>query len=382
MNNYIQNNYLHDSYKIIDKIMSYNKKTFSGYKKTSVFTELNNCLIDSRIENSCYWASEIHCSGFIDQLWEKIIIFSSKYVNINNPLLPKYIFGKYQEYKNMVSKCQTKNFIELRNFSDSRKQLCEIIIVLCTSKKINIPKIPKIYESDFDVINIQNKLQAKDTHSIDRIFKNNDPIELRIPINELIFHIKNKNLNNSIYWLTWIIEYDKKISKKEKNLICNSRNIDKIDDKYKTDISWLIWNAIFCCCQNSNYIDQIKYLYQIYKINFTKSKKRSRVSIFIHSILFLIEHVDNSIPLKSREDIIITGINNIDSIYQRIQTCKVEESQNMNQNTENKNKEENLTQKVLKENKVKIQKKKKNDISDESQQKLDIIMNITNNICN
>ena len=226
-----------------------------------------------------------------------------------------------------------------------------------------------------------------DTIDIDNIrfaFSETDYFQREVErsVNELIFHIKNKNLNNSIYWLTWIIEYDKKISKKEKNLICNSRNIDKIDDKYKTDISWLIWNAIFCCCQNSNYIDQIKYLYQIYKINFTKSKKRSRVSIFIHSILFLIEHVDNSIPLKSREDIIITAINNIDSIYQRIQTCKVEESQNMDQNTENKNKEENLTQKVLKENKVKIQKKKKNDISDESQQKLDIIMNITNNICN
>ena len=352
MNNYIN---FPDIYKIVDKNTKYDKKTFSGYKKTSIFTELNNCILDSRIENACYWAAEIHCSGYIESLWEKIILFSSKYVNINNPLLPKYIYKHYEEYKKLKSKCQTKNFIELRNSENSRKQLCEIMIILCTSKKINIPKIPKIYETDFDIFTIQNKLQAKNTHSIDQILKKNDPLELRIPVNELIFNIKNKNLNYSIYWLTWIIEYDKRISKKEKSLICHSRNIENIENKYQNDVSWLIWNAIFYCCQNLEYIEQIKYLYQTYKINFTKSKKKSRISIFINSILFIVEKVDNTIPLKSREDIIITATNNINMIYQKIQNSKIEEKQNNVTDTEIKN--STLTQKVLRENKPPKKKK-------------------------
>ena len=81
MNNYIN---IPENYKIIDKNTKYEKKTFSGYKKTSVFTEINNCMLDSRIENTCYWAAEIHCSGYTELLWEKIILFSSKYININN----------------------------------------------------------------------------------------------------------------------------------------------------------------------------------------------------------------------------------------------------------------------------------------------------------
>ena len=382
MNKLFQNNDLQDTYKIIDKNILYNKKTFSGYKKNSVFNELNNCLLDNRIENACYWASEIHCSGFTNLLWEKIIIFTSKFININNPLLPKYIHQKYKEYQELTKKCQTKNYIELRNNLESRRQICEIIIILCLSKKINIPKIPKIYNNDFDIVNIQNKLQAKNTHILDKIFKRNDPLELRIPINELIFNIKNRNLNTSIYWLTWVIEYDKKISKKEK-LCCNVRNIENIEDKYKTDVSWLIWNAIFSCCDNNTfYIEQIKYLYQIYKINFTKSKKNSRISLLIHSILLIVEKVDNTIPLKNREDIIMSACNNINFVYQRLQNSKIEDSNmiNIQTETEKDNKEknkDNLTEKILKE-----KKKNKSNISENSQQKLDAIMNITNIICN
>ena len=388
MNKFMENCNLQDNYKIIDKNTSYNKKTFSGYKKNSVFTELNNCLLDNRIENVCYWTAEIHCSGFTNLLWEKIIVFASKYININNPLLPKYLFQKYNEHKELMKKCQSKNFIELRNSIESRKLLCEVIIVIGISKKINIPKIPKIYSNDFDIMNIQNKLQAKNTHIIDKFFKKNDPLELRIPINELIFNINNKNLNHCIYWLSWIIEYDKKISKKEKNLICNVRNIENIEDKYRNDVSWLIWNAIFSCCDNNTfYKEQIKYLYQIYKTNFTRTKKKSRISIFVHSILLIVEKIDNTIPLKYREDIILNACNNINYIYKKIQNSRIEDSFQINnekkyiEDKEGKNieKEEKkkFTEKILKE-----KKKNKSNISDESQNKLDIIMNITNNICN
>ena len=67
-------------------------------------------------------------------------------------------------------------------------------------------------------------------------------------------------------------------------------------------------------------------------------------------------------------------------IYQKIQNSKNEEQQNCV--NESKKQSETLTQKVLKEQKPPKLKKKKNDISEESQNKLDIIMNITNNICN
>lgn len=363
-----------DKSKILDDGTIYNNKSFNGYKKTSVFTELNNCLLDNRLENVCFWTAEIHCSGYLDLLWEKIIIFSSKHININNPLLPKYLYTKYENFKCLKNTCN-KNNIDLRNNLESRKELCEILTVLCLSKKINIPKIPKIYVNDFNIENIQHKLQATNTHTLYMFFRRNDPLELKIPINELVFNIQNKNLNNSVYWISWIIEYENKVSKNDK-LICENRNICDIEDKYKTDISWLIWNAIFSCCKEVYYSEQIQHIYKIYKLNFTKSKKKTRISLFVHSILLIIEKIDHTIPIKNREDIISSSINHVNIIYEKIQNMKNEDLNNIKINSKQPEKNESLTEKILKK------KKNNNNISDISQNKLDIIMNITNNICN
>lgn len=363
-----------DKSKILDDGKIYNNKSFNGYKKTSVFTELNNCLLDNRLENVCFWTAEIHCSGYLDLLWEKIIIFSSKHININNPLLPKYLYTKYENFKCLKNTCN-KNNIDLRNNLESRKELCEILTVLCLSKKINIPKIPKIYVNDFNIENIQHKLQATNTHTLYMFFRRNDPLELKIPINELVFNIQNKNLNNSVYWISWIIEYENKVSKNDK-LICENRNICDIEDKYKTDISWLIWNAIFSCCKEVYYSEQIQHIYKIYKLNFTKSKKKTRISLFVHSILLIIEKIDHTIPIKNREDIISSSINHVNIIYEKIQNMKNEDLNNIKINSKQPEKNESLTEKILKK------KKNNNNISDISQNKLDIIMNITNNICN
>ena len=96
----------------------------------------------------------------------------------------------------------------------------------------------------------------------------------------------------------------------------------------------------------------------------------------------IVEKVDNTIPLKNREDIIISACNNINFIYQKLQNSKIEDSNmiNIQTETEKDNKEknkDNLTEKILKE-----KKKNKSNISENSQQKLDAIMNITNIICN
>ncbi len=383
MNNLIDSQ---NKYKIMDKNMKYDNKTFSGYKKSSIFNELNNCIIDSRIENVCYWVAEITCSGYNQFLWDKLITIMSKNININNPLLPQYIYEQYIFYNELTKKCNSKNFIELRNLELYRKQICEVSTILALSKKINIPKIPKIYITDFYIENIKDKLQAKNTFHIDKIFKEQDPMELRIPINELIFNIHNKNLNYSLYWLNWILEYDKKISKKEKKLACNIRNISNIEAKYKDDVSWIIWNTLIYCSENNANLEQIKYLYKIYKINFCQSKKTTRSSLFIHAILLLIEKVDNKIPLKNREDIINNSINNVNVLYHKLQLNKFSE-ENTNINTSNfENIQSNniqdkskFTQEVLKNTKMK---EKKNSLNEKSQSKLDAIMNITHNICN
>ncbi len=57
-----------------------------------------------------------------------------------------------------------------------------------------------------------------------------------------------KNLDNgyekSIYWIIWIIEWEKMNKKKLNNWTINERNKD-VKSKYRTDVIWLIWELIF-----------------------------------------------------------------------------------------------------------------------------------------
>ena len=46
------------------------------------------------------------------------------------------------------------------------------------------------------------------------IFKEDDPKELYIPINELIYSLTEKNIIDVYFWYEWIIEYENICKKK------------------------------------------------------------------------------------------------------------------------------------------------------------------------
>lgn len=375
--------------KIVDTQEYFEIKTFTGYKKTSAFIELHKAILNSRIEELCFWISEIHISGYTEMLWDKIIIFSSKLININNPHLSKYLHQEYLQYLELTKLCKSKNYIELRNSYYSRQQLHKIGLILSQSKKINIPNIPKIYKNDFDISNIQSKLMAKDTKLLDKIIQENDPKELKISINEFLYHLHNKNLNWSLYWLSWILEYEHKIIKKEKHFHCHVRKIENIDSKFHTDLSWLIWNCLFVTIENDK-IEYIRYIYMLYKINFSKSKKNSRVPLLVNAVSLIIENIDTKISLIQNKDIVDTVLSNIDTIYHKIQNNKKNDELLQKTYTIDNTVVDDVVnnvltnkQEYLKKSQEKNDKKKdKNELNKVSRNKLDAIMKINSEVFN
>ena len=77
--------------------------TFSNYKKSEVKKQLLNDMFKGKIENSCYWTTELICAGHFMELWELILFYACKHIHLGNPMLPAYINLRFQHFKEIVS---------------------------------------------------------------------------------------------------------------------------------------------------------------------------------------------------------------------------------------------------------------------------------------
>ena len=88
--------YVPEKYMIIDSrfLSDLKKNTLGGYPITKVNQALEKCLHSSQIEHACYWSFQLLISGKINQVWDKLINFLYKNINLGNPLLPDWLYKK------------------------------------------------------------------------------------------------------------------------------------------------------------------------------------------------------------------------------------------------------------------------------------------------
>ena len=80
----------------------FKKQTFCGYKKNHIFQAFEKSIMGGKLEESCNWSIEIVISGYIDELWEYLILFICKRINIANIEMITHIYRRLQNYKNLV----------------------------------------------------------------------------------------------------------------------------------------------------------------------------------------------------------------------------------------------------------------------------------------
>jgi len=316
--------------------------TFSKFKKDKVKKELMNSIYFSKIEQSLYWCAELICSGHFLDIWDIIFIHISKNIHIANPKLSIYISLRIDNFKDII--CQEQyinNELELRNNEIIRNIFSEIILILCFSNKSTSIEYLKINnDTEFNIINISEKLKATTSKFANNIYKQGDPKCLFIAINELSYTIYIKDVINSYYWFEWILNYNS-LCKKKKNIInCVKREFPIVQDKYKKNIIWLIWDVILYYSKFKKKIIRIviNSLLKMFCLKYNNSFDKKRKSIIYFSILLLTEdNINFDLDILNNKKKINNIIQNIDNTFNELKKNEIysndiKDDENLNKN--------------------------------------------------
>lgn len=319
---------------------NFNNITFSNYQKSKVRKELANCIYKNKIENTLYWCGELVCSGHFLDIWDIIILYYTKYIYTINPKLVIYLSMRFDNFKSILMNGYTENILRLRNNIKIRNIFSEIVLILCFSKKNQTFEPYKLDKrEEFDLLNMSSRFKAPHVDYIKPIYQDEDPKELIIPVNEIIYSLESEDLLNVYHWFEWILEYENKMSKdkkKNKSFVCETRIYAPLG--CQKDIIWIIWDIIFYYLKKTDYsiynkLDKttvkkqinlktqiINSLYNLFIIKYNPTAKRRRKLLIYVAFKFILTNIDNNTPIISsniKQQVEIVLEKN-DNIYQEI----------------------------------------------------------------
>lgn len=301
----------------------FSKATFSNFKKTDVKRELIKCLFNQNIENSCYWTAEMISSGYILDCWNIFLQFMAKYIHIANPKICIYLEKRFQSFRDIIiQKCGGDELL-VRNEPKARKIFCEIPVILCMAPRRNAFNEIKFKENDFQVEEMSKHLKATSMEFIQKYFKNEDPKELFIPLNEFVYQLQKSNSYMSCFWFEWILGFETYCKKKKKiNLDGRTRNMD-VGDKLQKDIVWLIWEIIQSFSKRKGTMPYTDALQKLFSIHYSKGEKKKRKFLIYYAIYLLTDNPDLHTPLIEKKEVVDKIHKKYDLLYQEIKKNEI-----------------------------------------------------------
>ena len=338
-------------------IEEFRSVTFSEYSRSKVKKILLESLIKGEIEPACYWSAELICSGLYQDIWEIIILYTSRYIYVSNPRLPLYIELRLESFREIINNGFSENILKLRNNEKIRKLFAELISMLCYSKKRHAFESLNIKDKEeFNIAKLTTKLKAPKVDYAKNSFKKDDPRELLICINEFAYHISkdSKDIIQACYWIEWLIEYENICKSKKIKCQCERRIFASVDNKFQMEIIWMIWDAILCESEkrDKNINKIIKSLLNLFCIKYSSGCKKRRKYILYFACNLLTEKVDISIPIIQEKQKIEIIVNKINIIYREIKKCEIKPDTDYLFNGLEKNNIEKTIEKIDKMNEM------------------------------
>ena len=197
-----------------------------------------------------------------------------------------YISSFYQTYNSRYDKKERKTKkLLLINEQFVRNFINNLITLICGSNQRRLPSLDKIAQEDFNLSKNKHRMVSKNLDLVAKYITATDDKNIIIPLSEIITLLSktsNDRLQNIIFWISWLLEYDKIYHKGKLEL--NYRTVDGIDNKYSKDYLWIIWEMV----KDSILIPELKHyinsLELIYKQDFTTTSRRRKLPLLFFAI--------------------------------------------------------------------------------------------------
>ena len=307
----------------IRKANDFLQHSFSNFERKNVKKELIKELYENNIESSLYWSIELICAGHFNDFWNIIIFFFGKFVNTSNPKLAIYINIRFESFKNIILNGYRDNELACRNNEKIRKILAEVICIICISKKnYNLKTINIKSDEEFDFLNLTNKLKAPNIDYAKLVFKNDDPKEIYIPINEFVYCIDVKCLDKKMacYWIEWLFKFESICKAKKNKIIVERRSFANVEEKFQLDYIWIIWEAIIINSKELKefYQKLINSIFELFCIKFNNSSKKQRKFLLYYAVSVIVDKPNENIPLVTNKKIISKICENVNILYKEV----------------------------------------------------------------
>jgi len=293
-------------------VVDFQKFTFSGHLRQHVYKVLDENIKLGHADYSCYWSLELLCSGLVHSMWSTLFESCAKHINRAAPNAFLYLMRMYEKFAPYEGQYTLMSMTDIRNNSDVRRLVCETAASIAMCRKNKMTPFPKIKpEHDFLQITINENLKAPSANYARHISKENDPIELYIALNELVYCLKPevRDHTKALYWVAWMLKYASQFKKQNKiDLACSYRPNPFIDEKHSAVVIWMIWEAVHDAARRSPqsgtlapYIDA---LFKFHCLRWTPGLLKQRLCFLNNAILFICESTTLDIHYSVPHDLI------------------------------------------------------------------------------
>jgi len=322
----------------IREIKEFKTISFTGYKKTDVKHKIMQCLLDSKVEELCYWTAEFITAGHFMECWDICFYFLGKHIHLGNPLMILYLHKKLETFKVIANEQIYQQYpLHLRNNDTIRQMFAEIFSTMALSYKKHPYEELKIH-TIADVSHIVNHLRADNSNYAADVMRHNDPSEWTIAINELGYHIsQSKNMNLACFWVEWLAEFDGLCRKKKNTLFCEKRiDYTEIESKFRGDFIWIVWETLVFYAQKRGHLEYllINTLFEFFRVRYTYLAIKKRKPLIYFAISILTETntcLKQEILSEESKMIVSRAVENIDRvIYQSLKKQEILDQDQMN----------------------------------------------------